>query len=170
MASPQTRNGYTMIANEILLALAQTPLNGYEIRYLFVLFWKTYGWGKKADWVSGTQFAQLTNLKRFHISRTQSKLLNRKIVTRIGNKLSFNKNYEEWLDRDAVTNLGLDVTKFGFLVTKNGNKLLPELVHTKENKETLQKKLTKGHDNLEKLREQVQAFKKDSFKPPYLKG
>ena len=134
MASPQKENGFTAIANEILYALAQTNLNGYERRFLDILFLKTYGWHKKEDKIANSQFVELTNIRKGHISRTLSSLLRRKIVTKNGNKISFSKNYSEWLDKKGVTILGT-------IVTKNGNKKLPKMGDTKESKETIQKKI-----------------------------
>ena len=120
MASPQKENGHTEIAHEILEALAQTPINGYEARYLFALFRKTYGFQKKEDRISNSQFVKITNLRKGHISRTEHRLIKRKIVTKIGNSTGFQKDYDEWLDRDGVTKIGIKVTKIGHKVTKNG--------------------------------------------------
>lgn len=126
MANPQKENSNTGIANEIVEILAKTQLNGYEIRYLWVLWRKTYGWQKKEDFIANSQFVELTGLKKQHIWRTEQRLIQRNIVTKNGNLLAFNKDYDKWIElpkmvtAKKVTNSGTEVTKFGIKVTKNG--------------------------------------------------
>jgi len=112
MVSPQVEDGHIDIANEIGEALAKTHLSGYESRVLWVIWRKTYGWHKKSDAISITQFEKATGLKRRHISRTLQSLLERNIVTKNGNgfidRWAFQKNYSKWN-----------------LVTKNGDKFKP---------------------------------------------
>ena len=84
MANPQRENGHIDVANEIAEALAKTQLSGYESRILWVILRKTYGWHKKIDSISITQFEKATGLKRRHIQRTLKKLLNRNIITKNG--------------------------------------------------------------------------------------
>ncbi len=137
MASPQKENGHIDIANEIAEALARTNLNGYESRYLWVLWRKTYGWHKKDDTISNSQFSDATGINRTHIWRTEKTLLQRNIVTKLGNKLGFQKDYTQWRELPKM----VAVTKLGTGVTYSGNKKLPKMVHTKETtKETIQKK------------------------------
>jgi len=117
MACPQKENGYTPIANELMENLAQTHLGGYETRYLLVLLRKTYGWNKKCDVISNSQFVKETGLKKQHIWRTEQILIKRNIVTKNGYKLSLNKDWESWIKLPKmVTELPKMVTK----VTKNG--------------------------------------------------
>ncbi len=103
MASPQKENGYTPIASELVEALAKTNLSAYESRVLWALLRKTYGWHKKADRISRSQFASLTGLDGRNISRTLSKLVSRNIVTRRTRALqvvvySIQKDYTLWKD------------------------------------------------------------------------
>ena len=80
MANPQKENGFTPIASELVEALAEINLSAYESRILWALFRKTYGWHKKADRVSRSQFAEITGLDPRHISRTLANLLSRNII------------------------------------------------------------------------------------------
>jgi len=100
MASPQRENGHIDIANEIAEALAKTQLSGYESRILWVILRKTYGWHKKEDAISITQFQKATGLDRRNIFRTLKKLEDRKIVVKNDNsfikKWAFQKDYERW--------------------------------------------------------------------------
>lgn len=137
MANPQKENGHIDIAHEIAEALARTNLNGYESRYLWVLWRKTYGWHKKEDTITNSQFSDATGINRPHIWRTEQGLIERQIVTKLGNKLSFQKDYTRWRELPKL----VTVTNLGTRVTKSGNKELPKMVHTKETtKETIQKK------------------------------
>lgn len=140
MANPQLENGYTSIANEIAENLAKTQLSGYESRYLWVLWRCTYGWHKKEDRISNSQFVEKTGLKKQHIWRTETNLIKRNIVTKDGYKIYFNKNYSQWIElpklpkKVTVTNFGTEVTKNASKVTKNG-------AHKRNyTKETIQKK------------------------------
>ena len=80
MANPQKENGFTPIASELVEALAKVNLSAYESRVLWALLRKTYGWHKKADRISRSQFAEITKLDPRHISRTLSNLVSRKII------------------------------------------------------------------------------------------
>jgi phage replication O-like protein O len=96
VASPQLEDGYFRIANEIAEALMRTNLSGYQSRILWAIFRKTYGYGKKEDWISNSQFVELTGLQKGHVSRAVKELRERSIVTKRGNKISFNKDYQQW--------------------------------------------------------------------------
>lgn len=97
MANPQLEDGYTMIANEILEALAKINLAPYESRILCFILRKTYGWHKKGDLITLSQIVAGTGIAKGHVSRALKHLITRNIVTRIGNKwLGFQKDYEKW--------------------------------------------------------------------------
>ena len=124
MAKPQTENGYTKIANEIIEALCVTNLSSYQSRLLWAVFRKTYGFNKKEDWISNSQLIEITGLRKGHVSRTKKELIQRKIlVTSSGNKIAFNKNYKRWRElpgKVTVTSLGTKVTNSGTKVTSLG--------------------------------------------------
>jgi len=177
-ASPQAEDGHVDIANEIVEALAKRNLSAYESRILWVIFRKTYGWHKKTDQVSITQFEKATGLKRRHVHRTLSELVERKIVTRIGNSrivsYGFQKDYTKWKD---ITKRGNDVGKsrvsgqgYKEIVTRIGNRSLPKGVHTKEtNKRNI---YVEGSNELRLatlLLEEIRKNKPD-FKQPNLQS
>lgn len=97
MASPQTENGYTKIANEILEQLFLAGINGCEYRILLVVIRKTYGFQKKRDRISISQFQNLTKMNRPQAINTIKSLLEKKILKKENNQFIFNKNYEEWV-------------------------------------------------------------------------
>ncbi|MGD0488851.1 MAG: replication protein [Syntrophorhabdales bacterium] len=115
-ASPQLENGYTSIANEIIEALMRTNLSAYQIRILWGIWRRTYGFHKKEDWLSNSQLVEMTGLRKQHISRTIKELLQRNIVTKSGYKVAFNKDYTQWRESPkqvTVTNSGYKVTSTG---------------------------------------------------------
>ncbi len=100
MANPQVENGHIKIANEIGEALCRINLSAYESRVLWVLFRKTYGWNKKEDSISFTQYAKISGISEPNIARTIKQLKQRNILTMRRNHNSnlyqFQKNYELW--------------------------------------------------------------------------
>ena len=101
MASPQVENGCTSIANEIVEALMKVNLSPSESRVLWFLFRKTYGWKKKTDWLSLSQFSKETGLDRRNVHRALKKLSSKQMIViykddtfRI--RYGFQKNYEKW--------------------------------------------------------------------------
>lgn len=112
MASPQIENGYTKIANELLDAICCIDLSSHEWKVVHAIIRKTYGYNKKEDWMTNTQIMLLTGQSQQKVSQAKRRLVKRKIVTENGNKISINKDYEQWQI----------VTENGNSVTENGNK------------------------------------------------
>lgn len=96
MASPQKENGFTPIANELLEAFLIYKFTEYQRVVILFIFRKTYGWSKKEDWISNSQFVEGTGIPKGHISRTLKELKLLKVVTCRGNNLSINKDWESW--------------------------------------------------------------------------
>ena len=100
MASPQVENGYTHIANELLEALAKINLCAYERRVLLVIVRKTYGWHKSNDWISLSQLAMGTGIRKAHVCRTINSLKARNIIRKGKNKhVGLQKDYEKWVNK-----------------------------------------------------------------------
>lgn len=101
MANPQIENGHIKIANDIWDALARIRLSGQEWQVLNVILRKTYGFNKKEDRISLSQFALATGMKKPNIIRARDKLLSKQITIikkdNAGNvSYRFNKNFDEW--------------------------------------------------------------------------
>jgi phage replication O-like protein O len=102
--SPQLEDGFTPIANAIMDALARTRFSGYERSVLDFLFRKTYGWSKKSDLISLSQFVDGTGILKPHVVRTIKRLVEKnvihKTVAKIGNdnlvRYEFNKHWGTW--------------------------------------------------------------------------
>lgn len=102
MANPQKENGFTPIANEILDTLVNTGLLGSEYQILFFIIRKTYGYRKKHDRISLSQFQKWTGLSRPTVVKTLKNLLLKNMIVKTvlpyGNfAFSFNKDYEKWV-------------------------------------------------------------------------
>lgn len=76
-------------------------LSSYESRILWFVLRKTYGYGKKIDRISRSQFSEGTGIKAQHISRAVKSLVDRQILIRDEPTHQFvlygiQKNYEIW--------------------------------------------------------------------------
>lgn len=139
MANPQTEDGFTKISNEIVEKLCRIKLSAYQTRIVFCIIRKTYGFNKKEDWISNSQFVLMTGLRPAHVSRSISELLMMQIVTKRGNLISLQKNWTLWTDLPNGVRRHDTVTKRGNSFTKRG---VHKIQYTKDTytKDTLQKK------------------------------
>ncbi len=97
MASPQKENGFTAIANEILDHLALPGINGSEYRLAILVLRKTYGFAKKKDYISLTQFQKGTGMQRQNVVETLKSLVVKRLLLKEKSLYQFNKNWEEWV-------------------------------------------------------------------------
>ena len=143
IANPQKEDGHIDLANEIVEALAKIRISGEEMQCLWVIFRKTYGWHKKEDSISLSQFCEFTTLKKPNVCHVLSKLLSKNIISIVkkDNGISsygFNKDFDTWKPLPKKITL-LKNIKGG---VKKDNESLSILTHTKETiqKKTIQKK------------------------------
>lgn len=139
MASPQKENGFTPIANELMEALCRTRIPGETRQVLDTILRKTYGWNKKQDAISLSQFTQATGLSKVHTRQAIVKLISMNIITEkgkgvtekgneIGQVYEFNKDYDNWKPLPKKVTLPKKVRAF----TEKGKNPLPNSVPTKE--------------------------------------
>lgn len=143
MASPQIDNGHTQIANELMEKLSMLHMSGNEWMIWWVVLRKTWGWKKKDDRISLTQFQKGTGLSRPAVVLALERLVAKNVLVAkslpLGKQYSFNKDYETWTSSEKATS--------SIINTKMVAKPLPSIVakplHTKETttKETIQKKI-----------------------------
>jgi len=111
VANPQAEDGHIDIANEIGEALCRINLSAYENRVVWFILRKTYGWHKKMDRISYSQFEQGTGIDRRHLGRTIKTMIKRQMITCSGNgrllEYGFQKDYEKW-DTPVIAYLGND--------------------------------------------------------------
>lgn len=152
--TPQTDRGFIRIAtgtndNDILTALIKASLNATEYQVVLTVFRKTWGWNKKEDWISYTQFEKLTGKTRPSIWNAIEQLVKKNILVRDSKqgKQTFyrvNKDFSTWqLVKSAKLVKQTKLVKKTLPTSKeNLTQLVKKTKHTKETitKETIQKK------------------------------
>lgn len=132
MASPQTQDGFTKLANELLDHLATIQMSGSEWQFIMCLIRKTYGFNKKEDFITNSQIATMSGLRKERISEAKGRLLERNIVTEKRNKIALQKDWEVWVElRKSVS-----------FDTEKRIKVIRKSVPTKEKKETITKDIS----------------------------
>lgn len=101
MDNPQLENGYTKLADEVLENLIKSELSGSEFRIVLFVIRKTYGFNKKEDSISLSQFQKGTCLTRTTISHSLQNLVNMAILVKTAipyqaTFYKFNKYAESW--------------------------------------------------------------------------
>ncbi len=129
----QKENGFTAIANELMEALIKYPLPGAQMQCLLLILRKTYGFNKKQDSISLSQFQEHTGISRRNVVRALKQLQSKNIIkaqkggvkndTILTSKYMFNKDYSTW--------------KSGVIIdtgsVKRGKKVVSNMTHTKDN-------------------------------------
>ena len=102
MANPAIKNGFFPIANELAEEMAKRNIPGQEMRIIWVLWRKTWGFvsgdrRKDWDWISITQFEKLTGMKRGNVCKSVKSLVVKRLLLHKENTYKFNQNYGEWV-------------------------------------------------------------------------
>ena len=82
--TPQTKDGFTGITNELMDALVRTRIPGEARQVLDAIIRKTYGWGKTSDDISLSQFMIMTGLSKSTICKAVKKLLAMNMIIKKG--------------------------------------------------------------------------------------
>lgn len=142
MANPQCENGYTKISNEILEALAKIRINGEASQVLLVILRKTYGFNKKKDKISLSQFVLSTGIKRPNVCRALNKLISMNIIIQIDKDnitiYQFNKDFDVWKPLSKQIPRGKALSKRITPIIQTDNKRYPKR-YTQKKKETITK-------------------------------
>jgi phage replication O-like protein O len=108
-ADIQTENGFVQLHPAILELLAQRQLSGREFRCLLFLFRKTYGYHKKTDKISLSQWEQGTGIPRTRVGAVLDSLVAQNLILKVDNGTKrpatwgFNKHFETWQGEESVT-------------------------------------------------------------------
>lgn len=101
MASPQKENGFTPTAHELVEAICALNISGTAHRVLRYIERKTYGFNKKKDYVSISQFEVVLKTDRRTIIRALDALEKSNIIIinrdNITNEYCINKDYDTWV-------------------------------------------------------------------------
>lgn len=135
MANPQLENGYIKISNELFFALCRMDIKGSEFMVALTVILKTYGWNKKEDKISLTQFQKITSMSRPRVIRAIKNLVTYKILgSNTGDTSTTStywviKDYDKWRPSNRADTSNR-------LVTRPSNKTRTDLVthqlHTKD--------------------------------------
>jgi phage replication O-like protein O len=103
VASPQTEDGYTRIANELLDALRLARLTATEFAVVLLVIRESYGWNRKATLPMGLKMiSKKTGISRSSVQHSTESLLQKRLLKRAvadaGSIWMINKNWSEWGD------------------------------------------------------------------------
>jgi phage replication O-like protein O len=178
LANPQTENGYTPIANEVVEAFSKTSLGFGEWRVLWVVLRRTYGWRKKKDKISISQIQEMTGLSRRMVVYCLQNLEAKKMITIIrkrgrGNKneineISFQKNYDLWVvqEKSQQYNKALKQRKKYYEKSKEG--VVQEIRGSARNSKKVVQEIAKGSAIILHPQKQIQKqIQKKEYKKKY---
>ena len=107
MANPQTENGHVRIANELFEAIVKLKFRNTSTPHQLILaiIRKTYGFGKKTDKISLSQFCQMTGVDVKNVIYWLRQLIDQKVLLArlpVGN-YGLNKDFDTWGTGKAAT-------------------------------------------------------------------
>jgi len=171
MANPQIENGHTDIANEILDNLMKIRIPGEARQILDCILRKTYGWHKKSDKISISQFYEATKIKKPNIIRAIKLLLSMNLVIKKDNGIiekdndipeyRFNKDFETWKPLSKKIMLSKKIIR----VIEKDNLALSKKIPTKETitKETITKDNSMSQNNSKFVKPTIEEIKNYFF-------
>lgn len=178
----QVENGnYVRVVNRFLEELVKASLLGTEYAVVLFVVRKTWGYNKRSDRISLSQFESGTNLSRVTVIKALKNLRTMNILVLVsssgkkskkGDEWRVNKYYKTWL----LVNTGLPVAS---LVKQRGGLLVNTGIPTKDNTKDKNTLLIKNTDtnpkntntdpDAQKRREKFQELKKNLQKVGMLK-
>lgn len=149
--TPQLEDGFIQIAtgkeqNDVFMALIKQRLNGTQYQIILLTIRKTWGYKKKDDWISLTQFENYLSKSRWSICKEIKKLVNNNILVKfsipgVSATYSINKEFNTW---KILVNKSRLVNKTHPTSQQNAPQLVNKSRPTKETitKETITKEKT----------------------------
>lgn len=161
MANPALKNGYISVANELVEQFAKHNIPGNEMRILWVVWRKTWGWKdgdrkKDWDWISYSQFEKATGLKHADVGRCIKALVGKHLLLKKENSLKFNQNHDEWVVGKRLRVVGKHLPASRQTPTK----ISRQTPTYKRNKETNTKDIASSDAGL--INQIIEAFKEVS--------
>jgi phage replication O-like protein O len=158
MTSPQ--DGFTPVPNKVLEHLAQIHLSGNEFKITLAIIRKTFGYGKKVDYIANSQLQTTTGLHKTVVSRCLKALEDKNIVLREKKNIGIRRDFDGW---KAVTELAELQTK----VDNNANNKLAELQTSPDEKlaksSTLLAELQTKVDSCNVAQKKKETYTKESI-------
>ena len=136
-------DGYTQIANELLLAIAKFGFTQRQRAVLDAVILKTYRFHKKTDWISNSQICELTGISHeCKISTAKQELIRMNVLVQKGREIGINPVITEWVKEDLPKKEN---------IYQNGKKTFIETVKEDLPKKETQKKLLQTIINIPPL-------------------
>jgi phage replication O-like protein O len=168
--SVQVEDGFTRVAHGIMEALALADLGKRHYKIMLVMCRQTYGYNKKADEVSLSQFHDKTGILPPNVSTAIEELVAMRVLIKTPGKyaacLAVNKAYAQWTGKAKV-----DVSKvWGYQNNnstvietiiegyQNDNDGVIETITTKDNSKRKDQKTTPKENLSVSLRETFEIF------------
>lgn len=125
VANPALKNGYISIATELVEVLSRTGIPGSEMRLVWVVWRKTWGWKdgdrhKDWDWISISQFEKATGIKHANVVKYTKSLVSKRILVKSEKGYKFNQNYDDWGVSKRIPRMQKDTTPSIQKDTKRG--------------------------------------------------
>lgn len=153
----QREEGYTQIDNSTLEKISKAKLNGTQFRIIMVVWRYTYGFQREGHKLSLTYISKATGIHKVQVQRELTKLIDNKILSVVkeasfnnSRTIAFNKNYNEWLSSEQLTNKLTDNEKDNHTDNELVNTTDNELVN--QERKNLKKALKKNVGNEEENR------------------
>lgn len=165
MANPQIENGYVKIAGDLFDAIIKIPNLGLGRRQVFdFIIRKTYGWNKKSDAISISQFQQATGLSRRAVIYAIQNLeaMNLIKVTRSEqqeNIYQVNKDYDSWTPQVLAPDYLKSIQRRKELYAQGSarnSKVVQEIVQIPENQENLVQEILPSARNCSDLVQEIE--------------
>lgn len=146
MASPQTENGYTAIANELIEAIYTTRMSGMQKDIVLCIIRFTYGFSRKSHIMSASFISKAIGCHNRTVRQEIEKLIRSKVIIEYKQatysrprEIGINKDFEQWElnDSEGVKRLpGSETTPRGGseMTPERGSEMTPQ-----ENKSLKQK-------------------------------
>lgn len=134
-------DGWYKIANTLSLKLCSVDMNSREWKIFNAVKHLTLGYKKSTDWISASQFEELTGIAAKKISEIKNRLIERQILISDGRKIGINFVVSEWLDKNSTSksiplNRGKNTPKQEPKTPKQGKKHPQIGGHHKKDKHT----------------------------------
>lgn len=170
MANPSLKNGYISIANELVEQFAKNNIPGNEMRVIWVVWRKTWGWKegdrkKDWDWISISQLEKATGMKHATVAQCTKSLVGKRLLLKREKGLKFNQNHDEWVVGKRLLPVGKSLPPSRQKPTKNSR----QKPTYKRNKETNTKETIESQSDSGAIVKVVDSFSEvnSSFKKWY---
>lgn len=162
MAKPQTENGYTKLANELLEEICVYGFNASQLFIIMTVWRFTYGWKRKEHSFAVSFLQEATRLSEKTVKNEVATLVDNKVLTvvqeatkKTARVLSFNKNYEEWLIPRRGVNVKqlslFDEDSEGKDSTPQRGSVIPLKINSEGNQSTPKKEIKIFKENLKEI-------------------